>query len=173
MLVIHDYVRTDAPTTFEWLLHTLNKLEMDPRTGSLLARDGDARVAVRLIATVPYRFSQSDRFPIPPEEPDSTAYIMSKDTYPDQWHFNAATEKPSAEVKFLAILVPYRAGEAEPDIVPIAGGDVKGFRVGGAKVAAWWGGGAQGKIAAGDLAGEGRLVMKVNENGRASTIVAR
>jgi hypothetical protein len=130
-------------------------------------------VAVKLIATVPYRFSQSDRFPIPPEEPDSTAYIMSKDTYPDQWRFNAATEKPSSEVKFLAILVPYRVGEAAPEIVPIGGADVKGFRVGGAEVVAWWGGGAQGKIAAVDLAGEGRLVVKVNENGRGSTIVAR
>ena len=27
MLVVHDYVRTRAPTTFDWLLHTLNKME--------------------------------------------------------------------------------------------------------------------------------------------------
>jgi hypothetical protein len=173
VLVIHDYVRTAAPTAFNWLLHTLEKLEMDARTGCVLIRNGEARVAVRLIATAPAEFSQSDRFPIPMEKPDAAAFIMSKEAYPNQWRFNAATQKPATEVKFLAVLVPYRAQEAQPDIVPIASADVRGFRIGDVVVAAWWGEGVQGKIAAGDLSGEGRLVVKVNENGQVSTIVAR
>jgi hypothetical protein len=169
VLVVHDYLKTASPTTFDWLLHALNKIETG--AGAILVRDGDARLAVRLIATVPYSFSQRSAFPIKPEFAANTAYILGKESFADQWRLSATTGKPAAEVKFMAIMVPYRASEPEPTIEPLAAG--AGFRVGDTEIAAWWGDGFRGKIQAGDLSGEGRLAVRVVENGRPRTAIAQ
>ena len=161
VLVVYDDVRTSAPTTFDWLLHTLNRMQVKESDGTILVEDGDARMAVRLIATTPCRYSQTGEFPIAPEEPTSTAYILSKDTYSNQWHFTASTTGAVQEVKFLAVLVPYRASEPPPRIVPLGDGSTAGFRLDDVEVAAWWGSGPRGKINAKGLVGDGRLVLKV------------
>ena len=173
-LIVHDYVKTAAPATFEWLLHALNQMETDGRTGSVFVRDGDARMAVRLISTVPYTFKQHNKFPIPPESANNTAYVLGTPHFPDQWHLSAATSAPVAEMKFLAVLVPYRASEAPPAIdLTIQTREAAGFRVGETEVSAWWGPGAQGALRPGDLTGEGRMLLKVRENGKESTVVAQ
>lgn len=165
VLVVQDYLRTSAPASFEWLLHALNKLETDSRTGSIALREGDARLAVRLIATAPFRFAQRTGFPIAPEFAQNTAYLEGKPTHPDQWHLAARTESPAQEIKFLAVLVPYRASEKEPEIVAFQSANTRGFRVGGSEFAAWWGPGSQGP--------EGRLVVRVTEQGKTGTVVGR
>ena len=172
-LVVHDYVKTAAPATFEWLLHALHEMETDSRTGAIFVRDGDARLAVRLVATAPFQFTQTSRFPVQPEAASNTAYVLAEPEFRDQWHASAATRTPAAEVKFLAVLVPYRASEAPPEIVPLNENGTAGFRIGGARVAAWWGAGSHGRIAAGGLTGSGRLVVRVRDGGGESTAVAR
>jgi uncharacterized protein DUF4962/heparinase II/III-like protein len=169
VLVVHDYLKTASPTTFDWLLHALNKMETG--AGSILLRDGDARLAVRLIATVPYRISQHTSFPIKPEFAANTAYILGKESFADQWHLSATTGKPAAEVKFLAVMVPYRASEPEPKIEPIDAGT--GFRIGDTQIAAWWGEGVTGHIQAGSLSGDGRLILRVTEDGRPRTAIGK
>jgi hypothetical protein len=173
ILVVHDYVRTSAATTFDWLLHTLNRMETNENDGTISVRDGDSRMAVRLIATTPCRYSETDRFPIPPEPPGSTAYILTKDVYANQWHFTAATRTPAREMKFLAVMVPYRASEPPPQIIAMRETGLAGFRVGGTEIAAWWGDGSRGKIFADGFAADGRFVLKMNEGGRVSTVVAQ
>jgi hypothetical protein len=173
VLVVHDYLKTSAPATFDWILHALNRMEIDENAGSILVHDGDARMAVRLITTVPARFSETGKFPIAPEAPTSTAYILTKDVYSDQWHFTASTLAPAQEVKFLAILVPYRASEPMPHIERLRESDSAVFRVGDMEIAAWWGEGARGEVHAKGLRGNGRFVLRVSEGGRPSTIVAQ
>ena len=133
----------------------------------------NARLAVRLIASAPYRFSQTDQFPIAPEPITNTAYVLTKDVLVNQWHLKATTAKSAQEMKFLAVMVPYRASEPQPGIVPFQEAGTSGFRVAGTEVAAWWGNGSHGKISAGGLTGEGRFVLKVTEDGRVSTVVAQ
>jgi hypothetical protein len=173
VLVVHDYVRTGAQTTFDWLMHALNRMETDARTGAIQVRDGDARLTVRLVASVPCRFSQTDRFPIAPEPATNTAYILNKADFTNQWHLKATTGTPAREVKFLAVMAPYRASEPQPEIVPFQEAGAKGFRVAGTEVAAWWGDGHRGKISAGGLTGDGRFVLRVTEDGKVSTVVAQ
>jgi len=173
VLVVHDYLRTGSETTFDWLLHALSRMETDGRMGAIQLRDGDARLAVRLVATVPYGFSQTDKFPVAPELATNTAYILVDKPFVNQWHLKATTERPAKEMKFLAVMVPYRDSEAQPEIVPLEGAGAKGFRVAGTEVAAWWGDGSRGKISAGALEGEGRLVLRVTEQGASSTVVSQ
>lgn len=169
VLVVHDYVKTAAPTTFDWLLHALNKMETG--AGTILLRDGDARLAVRLIASVPYNFSQRTGFPIKPEFAANTAYILGKESFADQWHLRATTVRPAAEVKFLAVMVPYRASEPPPAIEPLPTGT--GFRAGETEVAVWWGDGASGSIQAGSLTGDGRLIVRCRNGNQSETATAK
>jgi hypothetical protein len=151
-LVVSDHIRTDAPATFDWLLHARQRMEVDSRTGAVAIASGQARCLVRLRSSIPAKFSQTGAFPVRPDERASG--------FPDQWHLTARTAAPRAEVKFVAVLVPYRAGEAMPNIEPIEGSRAAGFRVGRSQVAAWWGDGETGPIQAGEVRGEGRLAVR-------------
>ncbi len=173
ILVVHDYVKTAGPAEFDWLLHALNRMETDSRTGTVFIRDGDARVAVRLVASVPFRFSQSNEFPIKPEAASNTAYILGKASFADQWHLQAKTVESKDEVKFLAVLVPYRESEPQPEIEVLQGDDAIGFRVAGTEVAAWWGEGSRGKISVAGITGDGRIVVNSNEPGKVAHVIAQ
>lgn len=172
VLVVHDYVKTEGPAKFDWLLHALNRMEAESGSGTIEIEDGDVKVAVRLVASVPFRFSQTNKFAIPPEAASNTAYILGKASFADQWHLRATTETPEDEIKFLAVFVPYRDSEPQPKIEVLRGESTIGFRVDGADVAAWWGDGSQGKISAGGVKGEGRLVVDVKEPGQPTHVVA-
>lgn len=166
VLFIQDYVEADAPATYDWLLHALNRMSIDERSAAITIRDGDVRLAVRLIATQPLRFSQSNRFSVPPEAAANTAYVSADEQFPDQWHFKATTGASAGQVKFLAILVPYRDSEPEPEIARIGSGDSAGFRVGGAEVLAWWGSGRTGVIRTGrGKTAEARMIVRATPAG--------
>jgi hypothetical protein len=165
VLVVHDFLRTDAPTTFDWLLHALEEMKSDERTGSIGVNSGNARLAVRLVSTEPFSFAQRTGFNVPPDERAANR--------PNQWHLKARTGKPAGQIKFLAVMVPYRASEKMPEIAPLKSGNAVGFEVDGAKIAAWWGPGEQGNISAAGLAGEGRMVVAITENGKTQTVVCK
>jgi hypothetical protein len=148
-------------------------METDSKTGSIFVNDGEARMVVRIAASIPVKFGQRGGFPIKPEFAANTAYILGEESFKDQWHLNATTTQPSDKVKFLAVLVPYRASEPQPEIVSLNEASSVGFRVGDTSVAAWWGDGPRGQVSAGGLTGNGRLVLKVSENGTASTVLSQ
>ena len=173
LLVVQDYLRTDAPTTFDWLLHALNPMIADSREGSASICDGNAKVAVRLMASVPYRLEQRTGFPVQPEFAANTAYVLGSESFANQSHLKATTEALAQEMKFLAVFVPYRASEARPEIVTVKSGNSVGFRIGGTEVLAWWGPGPHGNISLGETAGDCRLILRTSEGGKTSSVVAR
>jgi len=165
VLFVLDYVKTDEPATLDWLLHALHRMELQAPAGLVTISSGKARLAVKLLATVPFEFTQFGGFPVKPEERAAGS--------PDQWHLSARTTSRAAEVKFLAALVPYREGEVAPEITALAGPQGAGFRVGDTRIAAWWGSGEKGAIRLEELSGDGRLVIRVKDAGIAQTIVSR
>lgn len=167
ILVVHDSLNTAGPARFSWLLHALNRMETDSRNGTVFVRDGDARLVVRLVASVPFRFGQHSGFPIKPEFSANTAYVLGDEPFADQWHLQATTGQLSDEVKFLAVFVPYRASEPEPKIELLNADHAIGFRVAGTEVAAWWGAGSRGKIEASGITGEGRLAINAGDADKA------
>ena len=60
VFVVQDALRTDAPATFDWLLHAINEMKFDDESGAIRVQNGDARAVVRLIASEPFHFSQRD-----------------------------------------------------------------------------------------------------------------
>jgi hypothetical protein len=176
VFVVHDHVRTDAPTNFDWLLHALNKINFD-NAGVIRVQNADARLVVRLVATEPLGYSQRDWFAVPPELNEATARTASeaarKERFPNQWHLSARTGKPARDIKFVAVMVPYRASESEPEIVVQKNGDTVSFKLADTVVAAWMGAGTQGKLDAAGIAESGRLAVRVTEDGRTDSAVAR
>lgn len=176
VLVVHDYLKTAAPATFDWLLHALSRMETDARNGTIWVRDGDARLVVRVISTRGLAFSQTDRFSPMPEIEGSGCADKPKDCaarFAGQWHLAARTQAPADEIRFLAVMAPFRASEKEPAIETFREGDSVGFRVAGTEVAAWWGAGKTGKIAAGGISGEGRMVVRVKDSAGSASVVSQ
>jgi len=175
MLVVHDHLATDGPAPFDWLLHAVNQMETDSRTGTILVREGDARLAIKLVASAPFRFSQTDRFAVAPEAQQSSACAASpKDCeakFPKQWHLSARTATPTGDVKFAAVMVPYRASEPPPEIAVERTGDTVVFKVKDTTAAAWLGAGTHGKLPG--AAAEGRLAVRITEGGRTDTVVTQ
>jgi hypothetical protein len=176
VFVVYDHLRTDAPATFDWLLHALNQMKLDDKGGVIRVQNEDARLVVRLIATEPFRFSQRDWFPVQPELDEATARTASlaarRERFANQWHLNARTGKPAREVKFVAVMTPYRLSEAEPEIALEKTGDTAVFKVADSAVAAWIGAGEQGALAGGGIDAKGRLAVRVTEGGKMETVVA-
>ena len=170
------FFRLDFDEAFDWLLHALNEMRPDDASGVVRVQDGDARAVVRLISTESFRFSQTNRFNVEPTYGESAdmagAEAERKARFPDQWHLSARTEKPAREIRFLAVVVPYRASEPEPSIELLESAGARGFRVAGAEVAAWWGAGVSGKISLKGLTGEGRLVVRVSGQGNPEIVVS-
>jgi hypothetical protein len=146
-------------------------MQTDGPTGAVTITDGDVRLTARLLSTQRLRFSQSSAFTVPPESPENTAYQGEFVKFPDQWHLKAHTNTPAAEIKFLAVLIPYRSSEPEPRIVPFGSGSAAGFRIGDSKVTAWWGPGETGRIASEGSTVEGRMVISAVADGKLQTMV--
>jgi hypothetical protein len=163
VLFVLDYLKTGAPAKLDWLLHALDRMEVDSAAASVTISRGKARLAVKLLATEPLELSQFGGFPVKPEERAAGS--------PDQWHLTARTTTEASEVKFLAVLVPYREGEKTPEISALSGPGAAGFRIGDTRITAWWGSGEKGAIRLEDLSGDGRLVIRATDTGKVTTIV--
>jgi len=163
VLIVYDQVVTDGPASYDWLLHALHRMETDASTGSVTIRSGKACLAVQLMATQPFTLSQFDGFPVPPRGRAAGS--------PPQWHLAAHTTNKTDRVKFLAVLVPYRADEAAPEIKRVTRENTAGFQVGPTRVAAWWGPGSEGEVAVGGLKRRGRLVVQASDGAQTQTVV--
>jgi hypothetical protein len=174
---ISDYVRAASPTTYDWLLHALSKMGVEDSSGIIRVKDGPARLVMRVIASGPVRFSQTDQFSVLPvrgDTPDTAeTEEQRKARFPDQWHLTAKTQEPAREARFLAVMVPYRESEKEPVIELLEGPDVRGFSVDGARIAAWWGAGERGSIQLKDLSGEGRTVVQATQGTSTHKLIGR
>jgi hypothetical protein len=163
LLVVYDQIKTAGPASFDWLLHSLREMKVDPASGSILITNGKAHLAVKLFSTAPLDFSQFGGFPVKPEERAAGA--------PDQWHLTARTKTKTAEAKFLAVLAPYREGQKPPEIELVSGPGNTGFRVGEVQILAWWGSGETGQISLGSLQTEGRLLLRHRQEDQFKTVI--
>jgi len=173
LLIVQDFLRTSAPTTFAWLLHALNPMLAEDGSGAITIQEGNARLAVRLLCDQPFRFSQRTGFPIQPERAENTAYQDLDTQFPDPSHLSAHTETPEAQIKFLAVMVPYHAEETAPEIEPFKSPQLVGLRIGETRVAAWWGAGETGRVEMPGLTEDCRMGLIVMENGQSRTVVCR
>jgi len=96
----HDFLLIDeleAPdqVRFDWLLHALEKIQIDEENRTVTVSRGKARLSVEFLSPQRLVFSQTDKFNEDPGE----IYEAPGEFYPDQWHLTVSTaEKVQAAV---------------------------------------------------------------------------
>jgi hypothetical protein len=91
VVVVRDSLAANAPHTWEWNIHAINRMTQVTPT-SVVLRNGPAQMCVEMVAGPEVRFSQTDQFTA---RPASGA---------NQWHGTFAAMKPSSTAEFIAVL---------------------------------------------------------------------
>jgi len=89
--VIFDDLAAVKPSTFQWLLHARDRIEIDGRV--LRVRRDPAAMDVHLLLPRKVRFSQTDKYDPQPEA------MSGRGRYSDTWHLTAGTIKPARFVQ--------------------------------------------------------------------------
>ena len=157
-IAVHDYLKTEGPARFDYLLHTMEKMELDRQNARVFVRYGVAGLDIYFMSQVGLDFHRDGMFPIPPEERHQDS--------PEQWHFTAGTVEPTDEMRFLVVMVPCRGRQAPVAVKKLDYGSVRGFQVGEEKVLAWWGEGEVGEFADAGVQGRGKMLIELIEEGQ-------
>ena len=119
--VMIDELAAKEPSTFDWLLHAWEKMEVAPAACRLITTRGNARLMTQFVwPKDPLKFSQTDQFTPPPANKAA-----------NQWHLTCSTRTPAKETQFVTVLYPYKAGQesALPKIERIEAPGVSGVSV--------------------------------------------
>ena len=160
-MVVHDYLKAEAPTSYQYMLHTLERMDLNEEEGKISVAVGEAQLDIYLMSDQTLQFGQTDQFMVSPGDRYEGA--------DNQYHFTAETSEEKAEVKFLGVFLPYRKGETPPSVEVVGEGSVRGFRVGTDRALAWWGEGETGKLVEGSA--EGRMLIEADEQGTTRKVV--
>lgn len=101
IIVLYDDIISPKPSTFDWLLHSLEEMQIDEATETVNFKRGAARLKVQFLTPQGLKFSKTDTFAVKPES----------ERMPNQWHLNARTSAPSSKARFVTVLMPYREGQ--------------------------------------------------------------
>ncbi|MDI6827374.1 MAG: DUF4962 domain-containing protein [Armatimonadota bacterium] len=96
--VIIDELVAKEPSTFDWLLHSWEKMEINDQKVNV--RKNEAHMLVQFVEPGHLKLSQTDQFTAPPE----------REGLANQWHLTASTVKPSRQGEFITVLYPYKSG---------------------------------------------------------------
>jgi hypothetical protein len=94
--LIVDELEAPKQVRFDWLLHALEKMEIDKRHNTVTIHRGKARLVVEFLSPEELTFSQTNRFTASPGRAYPEGYA-----YPDQWHLTVSTRKKSEAVSFV------------------------------------------------------------------------
>lgn len=101
VVVLMDDLEASKPSSFQWLLHALDEMQIDETGQRVTIGRGAARLRVSFLCPAGLRLSQADQFTVPPE----------RDGMPNQWHLTASADEPVSARHFLTVLQPYREGQ--------------------------------------------------------------
>jgi Domain of unknown function (DUF4962)/Heparinase II/III-like protein len=121
VVVLYDDLEAEKPTTFQWLLHALEEMSVDPSAQAVTIHRGAGRLEARFLAPRGLQFSQTDQFTVPPEAPNM----------PNQWHLTATTTERAARLRSLTVLLPYREGARPAAARLVATEDCLAAEIGG------------------------------------------
>jgi len=108
IIVLYDDFAAPQPATFQFMLHGLSPFALDEASQTLRLAQTNACLTVKYLAPQPLAFTQTDGFNPPPKMRNNAL------PFPNQWHVEAATTRPALASDTLTVLVPARAGQAEP-----------------------------------------------------------
>ena len=160
-IAVHDYLKTSGPASFDYLLHALEKMQLDQENQHLFIKSGEVGLDVYFLSPERLDFQQFGKFPIAPEDRCEGA--------PEQWHFTAQTVEKTDEMRFLVLMIPRRPGEGTNTGLKVKRldyGNVQGFQVGEEKVLAWWGTGEKGDFSEAGSKENAKLIIEYSEKGK-------
>ncbi len=108
LFVVLDELAASAAARFDWLLHALEKMEVDEKAGTVTSARGGASLTVRLDCAAGLAFHLTDQFDTPYNEGNPPEYHEQR---PNQWHFRATTTHPAAETRIAAVMAVRSSGE--------------------------------------------------------------
>lgn len=108
VILLLDELEAPRPARYQWLLHALEKMELDEAAGTVISRRGGASLTVRLACPQGLAFSQTDQFDTPYNAGNPPEYHEDR---PNQWHFRAETREASAATRILALATVRGPGE--------------------------------------------------------------
>ena len=123
--LIVDNIKAEEPSTYQWLLHSPNEMQIDPVQNTLMLGTEKAEARVRFFAPDQLSFSQTDQFPVGPQE--GNPHQRGSQT-PPQWHLTASTETPSREQQFVTVIQVCPAGQS--GFLPVPSVTVQDYKVG-------------------------------------------
>jgi hypothetical protein len=92
LVAIFDVLETEEPQTFDWLLHSPNRMEIDGAT--VRAKGRRQRATVQFLWPEGLEITQSNRFEPPPQE-----WVKL-----EQWHLKATTPEPAKRQEFITLI---------------------------------------------------------------------
>lgn len=101
--VICDELASASESSYQWLLHSWEEMDLDEAAQTVTISRENARLTTMLLSPPGLKFTQVEGFDIPPERPDS----------PTQYHFTADTVSKSSEATFLSVLSAWEADRPE------------------------------------------------------------
>jgi len=99
LIVVHDDIEAAGPSTFQFLLHALDQMEINQVRRTVMIRHGKAACRVDFLAPDTLDFHQDNRFTESPVRPA-----------PNQWHLRAETTEERTTALSALTLQPCRRG---------------------------------------------------------------
>ena len=101
--VILDDLQAPQPATFQWLLHSLEKMELDESGQGVTIQRANAAARFHLLTSMeqPLQFSQSDQFDTPFNAGVDSSHFVQVD---NQWHVIADSRVPQKKLRIAAFL---------------------------------------------------------------------
>jgi len=94
-VIVDDLERSDGSSTYQWLFHAVNEMEVDDENQVIVSSSGDARLALRFLHPGELEIEQKTGFDPPVEDPE---------TAPDQFHLTASTIEPASSKQFITVM---------------------------------------------------------------------
>jgi hypothetical protein len=99
--VIFDQIDADEPVTTQWLLHSLEQMDIEQERRWAHIQRGPARLSAYLAFPTTGELTQTDQFAVPIPE---TVLRGSAGDYPNQWHMTAHSPASQKEHRWLTAL---------------------------------------------------------------------
>lgn len=108
LFIVLDELETPAPARFDWLLHAIEKMQVEEAERRVTATRKGAALEARLACEAGLSFHLTDVFDTPYNEGNPPEY---HEQVANQWHFKATTARPAAEVRIAAVMAVLGPGE--------------------------------------------------------------
>jgi hypothetical protein len=102
-VIIDDLKSSGRESTYQWLLHAMNEMQVDQTSNVVISTSGDARLTARFLTPGDLEFRQHTGF---------DPAVIDAISAPDQFHLVASTKDPAVSQRFVTVMWIDRVDES-------------------------------------------------------------